>query len=71
MANLDTWWASLTIAQKERIAAKANHKPVHYPECTDWWVAQSKALQEKIHDHCVDSHGYLLKEWMEGDPYGD
>ena len=31
---LDTWWVSLTVGQKERIASKANKKTTLYPECT-------------------------------------
>ena len=77
--NLEIWWASLTIAQKERIARKGQTKASHgkvdeelvrYPACTRWWNVQADADKQKIHDHCVDRHGYLLQEWNEADPYG-
>ena len=79
--ELEIWWSSLTIAQKERIARKAQKKAspdgkvddelVRYPACTRWWNSQDLAVQQKIHDHCVDRHGYLLQEWNDADPYGD
>jgi hypothetical protein len=78
--DLEIWWSSLTIAQKERIARKAQKKAspdgtvdeelVRYPACTRWWIAQDAADKQRIHDHCVDRHGYLLQEWNEADPYG-
>lgn len=68
MAKFDVWWSSLTISQKERIASKANKKPVHYPECTAWWNSIDEEQKTRIHDHCVDSHGYFLKDWEEGTP---
>ena len=79
--ELETWWASLTIAQKERIARKGQTKTapggkvdeelVRYPACTRWWNSLDEPLKEKVHDHCVDRHGYLLMEWRDADPYGD
>ena len=79
--NLEIWWASLTIAQKERIArkglAKASHgkevneELVRYPACTCWWNGLEDAIKQKIHDHCVSHHGYLLQDWNDADPYGD
>lgn len=79
--NLEIWWASLTIAQKERIARKGLCKASHgkevdeglvrYPACTRWWNAQDEALKQKVHDHCVSHHGYLLQDWNDADPYGD
>lgn len=73
MATLNDWWASLTIAQKERIATKAcnadnqeSFKRVFYPACTVWWNSLDADQQTAIHDHCTDKHGYLLKEWNEG-----
>ena len=78
--NLEIWWASLTIAQKERIARKGQKKAspdgtvnedlVKYPACTSWWISLEEADRQRIHDHCVDHHGYLLQEWKEADPYG-
>ena len=79
--DLAIWWASLTIAQKERIARKGQSKntpdrvvdedKVRYPACTTWWNGLSDAEKVKIHDHCVDRHSYLLHEWNDADPYGD
>ncbi len=79
--NLEIWWASLTIAQKERIArkgltkaspdGKVDDEMVRYPACTRWWNSLDAQTQQKVHDHCVDRHGYLLQEWNDADPYGD
>ena len=79
--NLEIWWSSLTIAQKERIArkglakahpdAQVNEDEVRYPACSRWWNSLPDEQKETIHDHCVDRHGYLLLEWKEADPYGD
>ena len=78
--NLEIWWSSLTIAQKERIARKGQKKAspdgyvdeaqVCYPACTCWWNSLPEADRQRIHDHCVDRHGYLLADWNEADPYG-
>ena len=79
--ELVLWWASLPISQKERIARKALTKATpgtevpeadyQYPACTRWWESLDPAQKQKIHDHCVDHHGYLRPEWNEDDPYGD
>lgn len=79
--ELELWWASLAVTQKERIARKAMKKgdpdktidesQVAYPACSLWWNALDTDRKKTIHDHCVDRHGYLLKEWNEADPYGD
>ena len=79
--ELDIWWASLTIAQKERIARKGLSKTapdgnvdeelVRYPGCSRWWNSLNVERQTVIHDHCVDRHGYLLQEWNDAKPYGD
>ena len=57
--NLEIWWSSLTIAQKERIARKGQTKAspdgkvdealVRYPACTRWWNAVPDADKQKIH----------------------
>ena len=62
--DLAIWWASLTIAQKERIARKGQAKAspdgkvdeelVKYPACTRGWNSLEEAGKQKIHDHCVD-----------------
>lgn len=71
MANVDIWWSSITVAQKERIARKANQKEVPYPECTRWWLSLPEERKQKIHDHCVDSHGLFLRDWNDGNPFTD
>ena len=80
-SELEMWWASLPISQKERIARKAQTKAakgapvdeslITYPACSRWWIAQTREKQQAIHDQCVDKHGYLLPEWNDADPYGD
>ena len=79
--DLEIWWSSLSIKQKERIARKGMSKTspdgsvdedkVRYPACTQWWNSMDIEKQTLIHDHCVDRHGYILNEWNEGNPYGD
>lgn len=73
MANLTSWWSSLTIYNKERIANKAvEHKLIdwegttHYPNCTRLWHSLSESQQQAIYDHCTDRHGHVLSEWREG-----
>lgn len=68
MTNMNEWWASLTVAQKERIASKAYSlnnpdKPamtVRYPACSNWWISISKEEQQAIHDRSTDTLGHLL-----------
>ncbi|MCQ2146444.1 MAG: hypothetical protein MJZ16_02905 [Bacteroidales bacterium] len=50
MINLDIWWSSLTVAQKERIATKGNKSETLYPACTAWWNSLPKERKEIIHD---------------------
>lgn len=79
--ELDVWWSSLAISEKERIARKGQSKAsdggkvddskVIYPACTRWWESLDEAAKATIHDHCVDRHGLLLSEWKVADPYGD
>jgi len=70
--DLDKWWSSLTVGQKERIASKIESKKagedikVTYPACTVVWNGLEIEAKEKIHDHCTDKHGLLLPEWSEG-----
>lgn len=71
--ELNIWWSSLTIAQKERIACKIADRQVvewndtiTYPACTRLWACLTTEQQQKIHDHCTDAHGYLLNDWSEG-----
>jgi hypothetical protein len=69
--DLEIWWSSLPISEKERIARKGNAAEVTYPGCTRWWQALDAKRKESIYAHCVARHGDELKEWKEGNPYGD
>ena len=79
--ELDIWWTSLSIGQKERIAkkglskaspdGKADMDQVRYPACTRWWNSLPDEQRKFVHDHCVGHHGYLQKEWDDANPYGD
>ena len=79
--ELEIWWASLSISQKERIAQKGLSKAspdgtvdldqVRYPACTRWWNGLPDDRKQFIHAHCASHHGYLQKEWDDANPYGD
>lgn len=76
--DLEIWWSSLPISEKERIARKGmskdgpvNEDLVRYPACTVWWNKLDASRQEFIYLHCVAKHGDELREWKEGNPYGD
>ena len=80
-SELELWWSSLTVAQKERVARKGLSKAspdkrvdtaqYSYPACSAWWKSLDAERKQSIHDHCADRHGYLMHEWNEADPYGD
>ena len=75
--DLEPWWASLPVSEKERIAGKALSRAgedlslAKYPSCTIWWNCLPDIRKQRIHDHCVQRHGDVLKEWNDADPYGD
>ena len=69
--DLEVWWSSLPISEKERIARKGSGVEQTYPACTAWWNGLDIARQEKIYTHCVARHGDELREWKECNPYGD
>lgn len=71
--DLQVWWSSLPISEKERIALKGSgdEAQARYPACTAWWNNLDMERQKKIYQHCVARHGDELKEWKEGNPYGD
>ena len=71
--DLQVWWSSLPISEKERIARKGSgdESQALYPACTAWWNKLEPERQLIIYTHCVASHGDELKEWKEGNPYGD
>jgi len=70
--DLDKWFTSLTVSQKERIARKIvekgfkTYEKTSYPSCTRIWNKQPVEYKQSIHDHCTDKHGLLLPEWREG-----
>lgn len=74
MTKTDEWWASLTIAQKERVAGRivANEQTesprpsVVYPACTAIWMALPDERKEWIYDHCTNAHGLVIDDWTEG-----
>lgn len=78
---MQVWWSSLPISEKERIARKGLAKEsadgkvddslVFYPACTVWWNKLDIERKTFIYKHCVAAHGDELKEWKEGNPYGD
>lgn len=79
--ELDNWWASIPISQKERIARKSftkthpgepvDESQVIYPACTRLWGELDEERKNKIYEHCVHRHDLGEKEWNAGDPYGD
>ncbi len=79
--DVQVWWASLSVSQKERIAGKGLRKAspdgvvdpalIQYPACSVWWNSLDDEARARIYDHCVSRHGYLQQEWNEADPYGD
>ena len=56
--ELEIWWSSLSVAQKERIARKALTKEspegkvdeslVQYPACTRWWLGLGQDRKMKM-----------------------
>ena len=77
--DLEIWWSSLPVSEKERIALKglkkadpeADEAQAYYPACTVWWNALEQERKEFIYKHCVLAHGDELREWKEQNPYGD
>ena len=77
--DLENWWASLPVSEKERIARKglkkadpnADEAQALYPACTVWWNALDEGRKVFIYRHCVQVHGDELREWKEQNPYGD
>lgn len=79
--NLESWWSSLAISEKERIAHKVATKAAHgapvedsqwqYPGCTRTWIALDEKRKQAIYIHCVGRHGDVLRDWDDANPYGD
>jgi len=66
--ELDNWFCSLTVKQKEHIACKVllkqerDPKAGIYPNCADVWMSLDEDIKDKIHDHCTDKHGMWIQE---------
>lgn len=67
--ELDNWFCSLSVKQKEHIAAKLakynglDAKEYMYPNCWDLWARCDDVVQKQmIHDHCTDNHGMWIQE---------
>jgi len=71
LAFVEKWWASLTVAEKERIATKIKKEPVQYPKCTNVWHSLDDNHKAKVYNHCVNDHGDVMPEESTGNPYGD
>lgn len=76
--DLEIWWSSLPISEKERIALKgirkaggADESQAQYPACTAWWNGLEADRKLFIYKHCVAAHGDEMREWREENPYGD
>ncbi|MBE6252250.1 MAG: hypothetical protein E7109_01855 [Bacteroidales bacterium] len=76
--DLEIWWSSLPVTEKERIARKGlakagdpDQSKACYPACTAWWNTLEAERKEYIYNHCVAAHGDELHEWKEQNPYGD
>lgn len=78
--DLELWWASLPVKEKERIARKGLTKAskdgnvdsalYFYPACTRWWESLETSHKEFIYAHCSVKHGDVMKDWDEANPYG-
>lgn len=66
--QLDDWYCSLSIKQKEHIACKVllkqglDPKNGLYPNCISVWTQLDLETQNWIHDHCTDRHGMWIQE---------
>ena len=56
--DLEIWWSSLPVSEKERIARKGLSKAgdpdeskACYPACTVWWNALEQERKEFIYKH--------------------
>lgn len=73
--ELDNWFCSLSVKQKEHIACKVllkqekDPKRGLYPNCTDVWLLLSEDIKQNIHDHCTDSHGMWIQDGGDGPIY--
>lgn len=55
--DLNLWWSSLSVSQKECIATKIVQKnnpdagKILYPACTEIWMQLSDEVKQQIHDN--------------------
>ena len=76
--ELEIWWASLPVKEKERISRKAltsagieDESLWNYPACTRWWEDLAEDRKVWIKQHCEAAHGDIGREWDDANPYGD
>ena len=56
--DLNLWWSSLSVSQKEGIATRIVQKnnpvagKILYPACTEIWMQLSNEVKEQIYDTC-------------------
>jgi len=72
---LDNWFCSLSVKQKEHIAAKIamqqgkSANEARYPNSVKFWADLPVENKQQIHDHCTDSHGMWIQEGGDGPFY--
>lgn len=73
--ELDSWFVSLAVKQKEHIACKVllkqgkDPKGGVYPNCWGVWEELSEDIKNQIHSHCTDKHGMWIQEEGDGPIY--
>jgi len=66
--ELDNWFCSLSVKQKEHIACKVlmkqekDPKQGLYPNCVNVWNELDEEKKNIIHDHCTDKHGMWIQD---------
>lgn len=66
--ELNDWFCSLTIKQKEHIAYRlctinnTDKENIPYPNCVNVWLPLCVEQKQTIHDHCTDKHGMWIQE---------
>lgn len=64
--ELDKWWSSLKVSEKERIATKLTGNTTQYPECTDVWKTLGTQTKYWVREHCTNKHGIVFPAWQDG-----
>jgi len=73
--ELDSWFCSLSVKQKEHISCKVllkqgkDPKEGLYPNCVDVWSVLDENIKNDIHSHCTDKHGMWIQEEGDGPIY--